>query len=422
MRGEEKFQPREPKWNTGANQRTITNMEKRALKHWLLNATAAVEPIDFGPVDPLSTNIPLDTSAGLPFKLMHMTDKQTVLSQYGMETLIAIGELQLVKDSYVQYEFLKVEPIKATKDVRTVITYPAHVHFALCKWLLGFSAWSKQFKECKIGWSKFYNGIYSLVSELNIGQGATYFEADAKRWDSTIPTELVELVLEVYFSKFPPGVLDDELQAAIIRSITCGWVASSNGEVYYRQNGNSSGNPVTSEINTLAHLCVWLLAYYRTYHELETFRTSMCVRLYGDDVIGSSLSLSPSQFRESIRDLKIVYPEEDWKVQNTPIGLTFLGNVITQINNYYVWTPAKPGKMWASLRWCEKQSEDTYVKLMERLVSLCMEYAWQPDIVAKLGIMLESTRLRIDEKHPYKTWVWNYLERDHISFGIQRPF
>lgn len=416
MRGEESQQARACKWQTNADKECVTPQEWDVIRDWLDKRYAEAEPTEFHPVHPFSTGMPSDTSSGMPWKLLGFKDKASVCSSYGVDMLTKFGEEAIVSDNYFQYEFLKQEPIKKEKDVRTIITYPVHVHLALAKWLLPFSLYTKSFKQCAIGWSKYYNGVGSLVEALR-QEDAQYFEVDAKRWDSTIPKQIVKLVLDLYFSKFPRGCITKEMQAAVIRSITDGWVVSSNGETYYRTNGNSSGNPITSELNTMVHLVVWLLAYYRTFKELNTFDATFKLRLYGDDVIGSTVSMTIEQFKEAVKDLPVVYPEEDWKVQDTPVGLTFLGNKIHVTFNRYTWLPAKPQKMWASLKWVEKKEHDNYERLFEQLISLTQEYQWDgvhhPPLLRLLEVV--RTKIRVDhEQHDYK---WSFDLRNHLTFG-----
>nr|WKV33131.1 MAG: RNA-dependent RNA polymerase [Riboviria sp.] len=408
------------KWDTGSNGVFIKSGEKAVLVRWLRARMSNHEIQHFEPCDPIEEGIPLDTSAGQPWKYLGLKKKQEVLDRWDADTLIECGENRLRTERFMQYEFCKVEPCKVTKDVRTIVCYPVDVHLALCKWLLPFSTMAKQFKQCKIGWSKWYNGVNSLRDYLDTGEeGNKFFEMDAKRWDSTIPTDLVELVLGEYFSRFPKECLDDELRDSIIAKITSGFVASSNGEVYWRTCGNSSGNPITSELNTLVHLLMFVLSYYRIYGETETFESMVRLGLYGDDVIGSSALLTPDQFIDSISDLPVKYPKEDVLVQDTIDGLTFLGNKLKLAGHHCIWTPAKPEKMWAGLVNVEKAAHDSIDHLLDQVCGLCLEYMWDGEHLPTLLMFLEFLKRKASNDHPFKEWRLTPEIRYHLTYGLE---
>lgn len=378
LRGEEGGTGRYMKWSERCRTATISGEEEEALSEYFFQkfVKCGVEMCDRA-VTP--DHYPHDTCPGLPYTQYGIKTKGDVAAAYSHPELIKAGMENILRKEVPIYEFAKCEPIKRTKDVRTITCYPMHVHVALISKLLAFSEATKTFKQCKIGWSKWRLGVQDLCNSTS---GKTYcFEADARRFDSTLPTCLIRLVLETYFCCWPAGTITIDEIDALVGAVTEGLVFSSNGEVYWKVGGNASGNPVTTEINTAVHLALWALAWYRKFGTLDGFDNEDLL-LYGDDVFGATNgALLPAELPELLKDMPVEYPIESIKISNNPSGLTFLGCTFYRKNDFWLWRPAKPQKMLATLVYSEK-GDTTYDLALElsRVRGILLDCAWDQEM------------------------------------------
>ncbi|UHK03192.1 MAG: RNA-dependent RNA polymerase [Hangzhou astrovirus 1] len=417
LRGEERGEDRSLKWDVGAAEAVLNEEESAVLSEYFFERFAK-SGVEFCDREVTPHHYPGDASPGLPFMVTGYASKASVAGAYTMRELCDSGWEQILRGDIPIYEFAKTEPIKREKDVRTIMCYPFHVHCALLEKLLAFSEVVKTLPQCKIGWSKWRLGVQDLCNSLD----RTYcFEADAKRFDAALPNCIVRLILDVYFSLWPPGTIEPNEVDALCDSIVSGFVFSSNGQVYYKTGGNPSGNPVTTELNTAVHLALWVLAYYRKHSTLDGF-DDMVLYLYGDDVIGSNNGeLLPAELQTLLHDMPVKYPPESCKVSNNPEGLTFLGCVFYRLPGFtfWLWKPGKPNKMLATLMYTEKRDREIPPgDELARVRGILLECAWDK----QMWNLLYPYQLVLEEQGAEEGVVGRHVDRrfvDFLTFGLQ---
>lgn len=416
LRGEEGGRGRSGKWDPDTVTASITDVEKEILEQWLYDEFVR-SGVEFSDREVTEYHYPADAIPGLPFIEYGIRTKGDVASAFSHQELIANGKEQVARLDAPLYEFAKCEPIKRTKEVRTIMCYPFHVHCYLLSKLLAFSEAVKSLPECAIGWSKWYLGVHDLCTEMS--KHREVCEMDARRFDSTLPTCLVRLALEVYFSLWPD--CDPDEVENIINTIVSGCVFSSNGEVYYKVGGNPSGNPVTTELNTVVHLLLLLLAWYRKHGDLKKFRDCTW-KLYGDDIkYGHDGQITPWEISELLSDMPVKYPAENIKVSGSSEGLTFLGCTFYRPPEslFWLWRPAKPAKLLSTLKYQEKGDGENDLALeLARVRGLLLECAWDK----ALWNILYPYQLLLEEEGASEPVVGKRVTRQfvtNLTFGLQ---
>nr|WPR16557.1 MAG: RNA-dependent RNA polymerase [Mite astrovirus] len=373
LRGEEGFDPdnlRRNKWSPDCDRATVKESEWSAIYGYFTSHFAAA-PFMLGAQDVTENDFPTDTCSGLPWKRAGLKTKADVLGLFDPEVLADAGELSIKAEQSIIYEFAKLESIKREKEVRTIMCYGLDVHCAMVRHFKGFANCVKNMKQCRIGFSKWRWGVQNLLSPME--KFSKKFECDARRFDSTLPTWAVEVVLYAYFDRCP--FMDQELIQKIIRAVTHSDVWSSNGEFYQKRGGNPSGLPITSELNTAVHLALFLLTYLRKHGTLVGF-DSLELNLYGDDVFGANDGeLLPADLLTHLGDQPVKYPAESIIVQDTLEGLTFLGCTFYRSGKNWLWRPAKPNKMLCTLKYSERKNASRDLELA-KVRGLLLECAW----------------------------------------------
>lgn len=375
-RGEEDSD-RSVKWNTGANICDQPDSEKEALRDFCYDHFSSCG-IEFEPVNPDPSLYPGDTCPGLPWSKWGFKNKKEVVDFYGTELLTRAGELQIESEQVPLYEFCKCEAQKEGKNVRTILCYPIHVHLAHIKWLIPFSVATKKLPECEIGWNKWQGGIQAFCNKFT---KAKHDEGDGEQFDSTLPNIHVRIPIEEYFKCFPLYPTMSSFFDKLIDSILMSLVFSSNGQVYFKDSGNPSGCIVTGEVNSWCNLLAWLTAFMRKYEtlSLRDFRKLVQLAVYGDDQKSShdEGGLCARELEELLPDLTYRFPKDKAKCQDTQEGLTFLGNVFYKLNNIWLWRPAKPKKLYCTLKYTEKRDEEPDLSLeLARVRGILVECAW----------------------------------------------
>lgn len=403
------------KWNPKASTACLGDVEKEAIENYFF-AKFVSSGVEFCDREVTEHHYPGDASPGLPYIQYGVKEKRDVASAYSHQTLVRAGIETIRRGDYPLYEFSKLECQKEGKRVRSIMCYPFHVHCALLSKLLAFSEVVKTLPQCRIGWSKWRLGVHRLCTDK---KEPIFCEADARNFDAGVANCFVRLALTIYFHFFPS--MTDEDVEAIIKCVVSGWVFSSNGELYWKGGGNSSGNPITTELNTFVHLCYWLLAWFRKFGSLDGF-DDMSLDLYGDDVfLNNKGELSPSEFPMLIGDMPVEYPVESVKIASSPEGLTFLGCTFYKPKDFpfWLWRPAKPLKSLATLKFCEKG--DRYVDLtleLSRVRGLLLDCAWDKD----MWNILYPYQLILESEGAIEGVVGKHVDRGFVSkltFGFQ---
>lgn len=414
LKGEDGSRTRALKWSNDTVTASISADEECVLEEYLYSKFSC-SGIDICPQDVSPYHYPADTSPGLPYIQYGIKRKDEVAAVYSMHDLIEAGRIQTERGDAPMFEFAKVEPTKKHKAVRTIMCYPFHVHCYLLSYLLSFSELVKSLKHSAIGWSKWRCGVNDLCDRM---KAAYICEVDARAFDSTLPNCLVELALRVYFSLFTN--ISAEEASSIIRTIISGLVFSSSGEVYFKPGGNSSGSPITTELNTVVHILLFLLAYYRKFGTTDGF-DDYFKQFYGDDVFWETDGdLMPSDLIKYLSDMPVKYPEESIKINHSPEGLTFLGCTFYKKEGcpFWLWRPAKPKKMLATLKYCEKN--DHYVELgleLSRVRGILLDCAWDQ----QLWNLLYPYQLVLEAAGASEGVVGRRVNRDFVqwlTFGI----
>lgn len=420
LRGEEHGAwNRYAKWSPETETAKICEEEYTELFSYLYSKFVS-SGIDFCDREISPELFPHETSPGLPFIQYGLKTKLVVWDAYGGDALVEAGEECILRGDAPLYEFAKLEPIKRGKDVRTIMCYPFHVHCALLKYLLAFSEAVKSLHQVMIGWSKWRLGVHTFCESLD---REIKYEADARRFDSTLPNCLVYLALDVYFSLWPTS-RTAEMRAFIERlkeAITKGLVFSSNGEVYYKIGGNPSGNPVTTELNSVVHLLLLALAYLRKQGTMEGFDDEQ-LKIYGDDLAGATAGkLNPEELMTLLSDMPVVYPIESVLTKPTMEGLTFLGCTFYKPYKslpFWLWKPAKPKKMLCTLKYTEKGDSEPDLNLeLARVRGILVECAWDRE----MWNLLYPYQLHLEAEGAVEGTVGKHVDRKFVqdlTFGL----
>lgn len=230
-----------------------------------------------------------------------------------------------------------------------------------------------------LGW----HNLYKCVSQHSKGAWG-----DVKQWDSSCSANLIEDNKELKFKYLYIDPKDRDIWRRRFNyayyTIIYAMCVMPNGDVIMKFNSNSSGNGITSYLNTEIHKRIWFFIYYSVTKimDVEVFYNDVCVKLYGDDLIYTT---TQKHFLEALHPQRIgkFYEQMGFKMEMNnnwvdPIYLEFLNRSFYKIGSYVVFRMLNPKKAYASLLYMGKHKQPSYT--IQRIQGLKISYFFYPEV------------------------------------------
>jgi hypothetical protein len=251
------------------------------------------------------------------------------------------------------------------------------------EWNHDFNERFKKVWGCGVGWSKWYGGCGILCQRMS--EWGYCEEADATKYDSTVPADLLSLVWELRYEMLADRYQTPEnrdLFRAFLEEILFTQVISTNGEHFVKCGGNPSGSPCTTEDNTFVGIMIFLLQAIRSGYNLDLVISNARLYQCGDDVLFSCTDvvekLKFEHRRHLLDELGMCWPEDKVLVSKDPCGLTFLGCTFQKTwwcgLRFWTWRPSRPGKWTSTLLEAEKLIDSS--EFLQCVRALAMENIW----------------------------------------------
>lgn len=174
------------------------------------------------------------------------------------------------------------------------------------------------------------------------------FEKDFKRFDGSIPEQVLYAARQVRFNLLSPFITQSEKEMYwhITRCLIHRWTIIPDGHLYPVSGGNPSGQISTSIDNCIVNALVHQMINFEVYGGKQ----DADFWFYGDDVIGgSNTELKPHDEDQFLSQIGMEVPPSDWVIQKTPLGLSFCGYRLAH-NPVIGWHPQyKPERILAKL-------------------------------------------------------------------------
>lgn len=369
--------------------------------------------------------VELNTSAGLPWVDMGLT-KGDLYEVAGGGLLKPSPQLMeevqryedRIRDGQVDSAlcFAQIKDELRTWDrvheqkTRLFIANPCHVNLVFRRWLLPFIAFFKARRDelfHAVGVNPFSCDWAHIASKA---QGRRCLALDYSRFDVTHPRWVVTQCFDWVASHY-----GDPEDRRMVRNLG---EALANFSYYWRNSviqaggGQPSGSQVTTVLNSLINVSLWLRAWQDAGNSFEEWGMHCDLVTFGDDCILFADDWAQSHFSGSqVQDLMARYgytvtdPRHNIGALEyvSILNVEFLGRSF--VREYSdVWLPRRDlALVWTSLMWVNQDETEEYV--LGRLRAVLPELAVQ----AKPGDALETLR-RVVQSSPI--WGSTFLKMD----------
>nr|AVM87484.1 ORF1b [Wuhan japanese halfbeak astrovirus] len=357
-------------------------------------------PLSFDDLDK-----PVDTSPGYPWMLWYPDERALLESE--PEQYEAMWH-ELDSDETVRivwYLFGKNEMVKNEKlaagDIRVICCAPAP--FARCQGRLDHD-FNRRFKqahlltESAVGFTPFYGGVDKLA-QLFV-EYSWCVESDFKRFDGTIPAEVLWLVRKFRWDMFLPSHKTHSTYRRFFNvsaNLIDKWVLGPDGVVHHVEWGNPSGQMSTTIDNCLVNSFVSAYVISKVYGEIP-----YQLVVYGDDrLLGMNVQPLPLDEQKVMSEVfGMALPFSKVKVENSLEGLSFCG--FSFLKERGRWFPAfEERKLLASLeRPAQKlPSVEVYYGKLMSICLLLYKTSWFERLYRRLAELSDELSIWLPPRH-----------------------
>lgn len=255
-------------------------------------------------------------------------------------------------------------------------------------------------------------GMNRLVKAIDFENGIK-LEGDVKKWDKFFRSILRDACYRIRVKAFNGIGMSREEYADRLRWVyqhcTHGNVLLPWGQVLLLAIGMLSGDPSTTSDNSLAHCLIYfmyVIEHFPGVHGWRDIWKIMRMKLYADDHIGivnqETHFLSPFDRRaEFYARCGFNLKKDDDKVQESWLGIKFLGAYITKYYLYYV--PAYDAdRLYAACR--IRQSKLKPIELFNKYLSILLMSTFHIELFEYLSKFLHFLVEKFDKKYGI-TWT-----------------
>lgn len=335
-----------------------------------------------------------DGSSGVTYKRMDVPTRQDVLETCP-ETISWFWEYAHKADYPVLWkEFGKVELLKVAKEIRGLSNPPTDFHMCSAAMtqhtneLLSALGRTDLDQPCRVGMTMQGGGLDAFCHFLD-QLGAKIASSDADRWDARLLAILFDAIKRIrYMIWDKQGMSEEEWWERMnyyYAQKVYSYLVASNGQVFQKKKGNSSGQDSTSYDNTWAHDIIknyiwrWITKAAKGRKAYFEKKRDYRYGLYGDDNIEAIMGKFGhlftyeerasiyAQFGMSLSKAKDVFSD-------SVEGHVWLGKTIKKVGNHYVGL-VNPEKVLCSLLNLESKSLEPEL-VYTRAMALMVESTW----------------------------------------------
>nr|AVM87138.1 ORF1b [Wenling banjofish astrovirus] len=358
----------------------------------------------FAPLD--ATTKPTDSNPGFPY-LTRFQSEQELIDSGNVDYERVFDHLKHSPTRPLYYVFLKNELLKPDKienqEIRAIYVMPADLcrtGFRFDQYLNDYLKNEAPFNGVGVGLSGLGDGPQAFATHL--GKKKFYYESDYKRYDGTVPSELMYHIRWLRTFGYDDLTREqfNQLENYSIDLVEK-MLVNPFGDVAIVNKGNPSGQPSTSIDNCLINL--WLTNY--VYHHLygEEVAEQMNILTYGDDRIIST-DYEPDPHKEDLvlqTQFGMTIPPSSAIVSNKLEGLSFCGFRFRRSKSHWV-ADYKPDRILSGLRYPPNKVKDLE-ELYMRYLSAAILFAFSP-VFDRIYTILKRLSRDTGSLLPHRGW------------------